>query len=163
MAGEGRTEPIIIGFRPTMKRHSSAPSPGRSGVGSTKEAAIQFAMLNVASLTLVGARMSTLTCPLAAAGRSFDSGNREGQLWHQRMRTFDPIRTFAYVSTERPLATYSGHSFERVGRSAQCRTKLGRSAWKLLTLGANAQRPRQRRIRGHGELGAAWLSMPDRY
>lgn len=103
MAGEGRTEPIIIGFSPTMKRHSSAPSPGRSGVGSTKEAAIQFAMLNVASLALVGARMSTLTCPLAAAGRSFDSGNREGQLWHQRMRTFDPERTIRFSESGRSI------------------------------------------------------------
>jgi hypothetical protein len=32
-----------------MKRHSPAASLGHSGVGSTQEAAIQFAMLNVAS------------------------------------------------------------------------------------------------------------------
>jgi hypothetical protein len=54
-------------------------------------------------LALVGARMSTLTCPLAAAGRSFDSGNREGQLWHQRMRTFDPERTIRFSESGRSI------------------------------------------------------------
>ncbi|WP_153139744.1 hypothetical protein [Paraburkholderia agricolaris] len=49
MSRLGRSESIIIGLSPTMKRHSPAPSPGHSGVGSTKETAIQFAMLNVAS------------------------------------------------------------------------------------------------------------------
>ncbi|WP_349604211.1 MULTISPECIES: hypothetical protein [Cupriavidus] len=34
------------------KRHSHAPLFGRSGVGSTQQAVIQFAMLNVASLAI---------------------------------------------------------------------------------------------------------------
>jgi hypothetical protein len=43
-----------------MKRHSPAPSLGHSGVGSTQEAAIQFAMSNVALSAVAGIQASTL-------------------------------------------------------------------------------------------------------
>jgi hypothetical protein len=45
---------------PAMNRHSPAPSLAQSGVGSTQEAAIQFATLNVASSAIADIQASEL-------------------------------------------------------------------------------------------------------
>jgi hypothetical protein len=42
-----------------MKRHSRAPLLGRSYVGSTQQAAIQFAMVNVASSAFADIQATT--------------------------------------------------------------------------------------------------------
>jgi len=45
----GPPRQVDVGPGSAIYRHSPAPSLGHSGVGSTQKAAIQFAMLNVAS------------------------------------------------------------------------------------------------------------------
>jgi hypothetical protein len=47
-----------------MSRHSPTPSLGHSGVGSTQEAAIQFATLTVASSAFAAVGPSTIERPV---------------------------------------------------------------------------------------------------
>jgi hypothetical protein len=63
-----------------MKRHSPAPSLGHSGVGSTQEAAIQFATLNVASSAIpaVGATIRQRQLWSALLTSSIRSGRTAG-------------------------------------------------------------------------------------
>jgi hypothetical protein len=49
--------PIAVRQSAAMKRHSPAPLLGRSDVGSTQQAAIQFATMNVASLAEAVSRL----------------------------------------------------------------------------------------------------------
>jgi hypothetical protein len=64
--GPGRRDRLLS----AMKRHSPTPSLGRSDVGSTQQAAIQFARMNVAPSAIAAVRHWIVIRPLEASYRS---------------------------------------------------------------------------------------------